>query len=246
MRLPKFFAILFCSVAANLFGQNELFEQANTAYENLEYKQAVNSYLALEKEGFSSANLFYNMGNAYYNLDEVGKSILYFEKALKVEPNLKDAKHNLQLAYLKSDNQIEPLPKLFIVEWWQSLLSKKSASTWAWQGVIFIWLAIVLLILYRWKKMTWSKVLGILILLFGLSYICLAWQKYNYDYKHQFAIVLPEKVALKNSPNLDGENVLLAFEGLRIEIVDQVDDWYQIRLEDGTDAWLLKETVALI
>lgn len=246
MRLARFIYSLIFLFSGSILAQSELYEQANAAYEKADFKQAAIGYKKLEKDGWRSANLYYNLANAYYQLDELGKSILYYEKTLKLHPSFKDAKHNLQLAYLKSETQIEPLPSLFIVEWWQGLISKKTASGWAWHGVILVWIGVLFLMLYRWKKMTWSKFLGVVILMAGLAYTFLAWQKYNYDYRRQFAIIIAESVDLRENPNPESVGLFEAHEGLKVEVVDQVDEWFQVRLEDGVEAWVLKTDLEVI
>ena len=106
----KYMAIaLFLMMAVNLSAQSngQLWNSANDAYSMGQYETAYNDYLKIEESGHHSYKLYYNMGNACYKMGNAGKAILYYEKALKLDPAGEDAKVNLQIAKLQTLDKIE-------------------------------------------------------------------------------------------------------------------------------------------
>lgn len=245
MKSLKYFIILFALIG-KLWAQNETFELANLAYEKGNYEHAIIQYQQLIDEGFNNADLYYNLGNAYYKTNQVALSILHFEKALKIEPSNNEIEHNLRLTYLQTQNQFEPLPQLFFVKWWHFFLSQNSASQWGKKAVTFIWLAFLCLVVYLFLKRKWLKYLASVFLFLTVLYSFIAYQKNKFDNNNEMAIVMQHDIELKETPNQNAETIINLPEGLKLQIIDQVDEWSQVKLEDGTSAWVKSNTLARI
>lgn len=246
MKFLKVICFLLTLIGGELYASSEVFEEANSAYEQGDYEQALAKYKIILESDADLPELNFNLATTYYQLDQLGESILYYEKALKLDPGNQKAKHNLQLAYLKSDNQIEPIPQLFFVEWWHQLLAYRNASSWAKWAVFFAWVSVALFIFSRLKEIRALKYMGWISLILCLSLAFLSFQKNNYDRSHQYAIVMTKEVALRETPNQKAEEVLVAFEGLKIEVVDSVDEWTKVQLEDETSGWIQTANIAKI
>jgi len=245
MKLLKIYILLAFSLNY-VQAQVEMFDEANMLYETGEYAQAIKKYEQILKNDLSSENIHYNLGNAYYNTNQVGLSILHLEKALQLNPGSKKIIHNLSLAYLKTKNKIEPLPRLFIVSCWYDFLSKNNASQWGKKAIISVFVSLILLIFYKFYKKSFLQYLAFITIICSITFAFVASRKYEYDYNHHFAILMNTEVALKETPNEKAKIVALIHEGLKLEIIDQVDDWSQIKLEDGTEAWVLTVVLAEI
>lgn len=237
---------IFIALFSTAFAQQNTFESANKAYENENYTTAVEQYEQLLKEGYHSENLYYNLGNAYFKTGELGKSILYLEKAQKLAPRNKDIHHNLRFAYARTADNIEPLPHLFFVNWWFSLLNFFSASKWAVLGISLLWFSLILWGLFTFFKVKKIKLGSILFLSLSLVLLFLAYQKNNYDKESNSAIILQKVVNTKSSPNHNAQELGTIHEGLKVSVQDSVDNWYKIKLQDGSEAWVKKEVLALI
>ncbi len=98
----------------NAQSPRELLNKANTSYSQSQYKEALTDYLKIEEMGYASEVLFYNIGNTYFKLNEIGKSILYYERALKLNPSDKDLINNLTLAKEFTLDRIEEIPDFII------------------------------------------------------------------------------------------------------------------------------------
>ena len=94
-----FILILLVSVSikADISDPKGVFDEGNKQYEEHNYEAAINSYKGLCEE-FYSPELFLNLGNSYYKVDDIPNTILYYEKALKLSPGNLNILHNLKLA----------------------------------------------------------------------------------------------------------------------------------------------------
>ena len=120
MDMKKIFMMLLLAFSfANLYANEngELWTKANEAYSVGQYETALADYSKIEEGGYESYKLYYNMGNAWYKLGNMGKAILYYEKALKLNPAGEDAKNNLQIAKLRTLDKIDVLPEFILTTW---------------------------------------------------------------------------------------------------------------------------------
>ena len=99
-------------------------KEGNKAYSEGKYEDALTYYSKILKNDFEGGELYFNLGNTYYKLDEIGKSIYYYEKALKFIEGDETLEQNLEIARLKIIDKIEPIPKLFI---WKSRPAAKNS-----------------------------------------------------------------------------------------------------------------------
>ena len=110
MNWTKYFLIsascLFFAVSSS-FGA-PTWEAANEAYQNGKYEEAKVDYLQLADMHEYSADLFYNLGNAWFKLGDQGRAILNYQRALVLNPRLDEAKSNLQTALRIVGNDDQP------------------------------------------------------------------------------------------------------------------------------------------
>ncbi|PIQ08501.1 MAG: competence protein, partial [Ignavibacteriales bacterium CG18_big_fil_WC_8_21_14_2_50_31_20] len=123
--------------------QDEIMNDANNYYQNKQYEKAIEKYNSILELNFESSALYYNLGNAYFRTNQIGKSILNYERALKLDPNNEDLQYNLAIVKARTADRIKEVPKLFIIEWWEMLIS--SLSTVMWQVLVLIFYLIFLM-----------------------------------------------------------------------------------------------------
>src|SRR6059058_6491953 len=91
-------ASLAVFLAMSLFAQSDAeFMRANQAYAQGHFKEAIDGYEALVRSGRWNANLFYDLGNAYFRTSDFGRAILNYERALALERHHPEATANLQI-----------------------------------------------------------------------------------------------------------------------------------------------------
>lgn len=218
------------------------FNAANEFFAAEDYSSATAAYLASIEKGDSGAAVFYNLGNTYYKQEMYPEAILYYEKSLKQAPADPDATHNLSMAKLKIIDRIEPVPQLFLLEWRDAILGSCSSCRWSLFSLVAAWAAFGAMVFYLfvpWKfasRISWYKVfafggLGLLFALFAL-------QQRSVEHSDRSAVLFAQTAYVKSAPNNSGTDLFILHEGVKVQVVDEVGEWYEIRLADGKLGWL--------
>ena len=242
--------VLCFSVAGRADEAALQFEQANQVYRNASFEQAVTMYEQILSSGRESAELYYNLGNAYFKMQNMPGAILNYERALRLAPGDEDARYNLRLANLRVIDKIEPVPELFFVEWWEGLLSMFSAEGWGMAAIAALWcsaLAAALMIATR-SFIVQRSMLAILAAALALSALTLTsaiQQGHLEDVPHD-AIVFFASVPVKSAPDKQSTDLFVLHEGVKVELLDEVGIWRKIRLADGKVGWLPLEALTVI
>lgn len=225
------------------------FEDGNAAYSEGNYQQALELYENIENSGMESAALYYNMGNTYYKMKEYPKAILYYEKALKLDPGNEDIRTNLEIANMAVVDKINVIPQSFISRWWNGLKSSFSVDGWAWISVASFALLLLCLFAFLMARRTGVRKLGFFVGL--LMAICLAFSivfavgKQRDMNQQDEAIIMTPTVTAKSSPSMTSVDLFVLHEGTKVRILDVSSEWCKIRLADGSVGWLqAKDMVA--
>ena len=241
--------ILFAFCAnAMLFAQDPvlLFEEANRIYAQGDYQSAVDLYLKIIEQGVESGEVYFNLGNAYYKLDQIGFSILYYEKAKKYIEGDPALEQNLALARLKIVDKIDSIPKIFIEEWWYEVLHFTSINTMLWISFSLFTLSVLLLIIQiLYNRPIFRRVMWILISIFLIIALLSVSRIYEFE-TSEFGVILEEKVSVFSEPGLGGTEVFILHEGTKVSINRGLDDWYEISIPDGKTGWLRSNTLETI
>ena len=238
------YILIFYIVVQQAFAveSDTLFFRANNEYSKELYTNAVEHYLQIIDQGYESAELYFNLGNAYFKLDDIPSAILYYEKARKLDPNDEDINFNLNVANTKIADKIEPIPELFFQRWWRSVYNLFGANVWAKISVVGFILFFILLSFYLLSNfLVVRKVAfytGVIIFFFTLFTFIVAYQKYNIIKHQKEAIVFTPTITVKSSPNLNSVDLFVIHEGSKVKIIEEVGGWYEIRIANGSVGWL--------
>ena len=224
--------------------------EADSAYAKEQYQQAAMEYEALLKNGVS-AELYYNLGNAYYRMDNITKAVIAYERAWLLSPGDKDIRFNLQMARSKTIDKITPESEMFFVTWYRSLVSLQSVDAWARLALIALVATIVLALVYLFSDRIWLRKVGffggILLLFIFLASNLLAWQqKRGLDHRTG-AVVISSAVSVKSTPSKNGTDLFILHEGTKVTITDStMKEWRQVRVADGKEGWLETKEIEVI
>jgi tetratricopeptide (TPR) repeat protein len=250
MILALFIILNLSIVYGNAKDADARFKQANSLYSKGEFSKAAGIYEQLLTEGFRSSALHYNLGNTYYRMDETAKSILQYEKALKLDPANDDINFNLQLANLKAVDKINETPKVFIIRWQESLSELYGSGGWAGAALIFIWSAAISFAFFFYTRNPLQKKIlfagtGLFVVLF---FICIAFAGVSYarEKANDEAIIMPANVYIKSSPDNTSNDLFILHEGAKVKILDTIGDWKEIKLADGKKGWAPKSSLGVI
>ncbi|MBQ8702858.1 MAG: tetratricopeptide repeat protein [Bacteroidales bacterium] len=241
--------LLTLGTQAAPYTQNAV-QLADSAYRAGNYEEAVSAYEEVLSQGLASADLYYNLGNAYYRTDRMGLAILNYERALRLKPSMGDARENLALAESKTADRITTLPKLFVVRWVDVLCIHITPAVWRVVWLVLLALLGLSLVAMRLgssrnlrKAGLLSAVLSVVLLLLATLLLISSTRRFN---AHREAIVLPQAVTVKSSPEQQGTDKLVLHEGTKLTITDSLSGWYKITIADGTSGWCQKENVERI
>ena len=240
--------MLFSASYAESYQQ--LMQRANTAYQQQQYAEAVTLYQQIADAGNEGSVLYYNLGNAYYKTDDLSHALLWYERALRLDPRNEDIKHNIAFVNRQLVDRIEVLPELFITRWWNALSKSLTSNTWAMLSIIFcvqIFLSVVLLLVAR---RPWLRSLGM-----ATALICLLLTVFSIIFAHKEAVryeKFPEAIVMqpvlnaKSTPNATGNDLFVIHEGLKVGVTDRLNDWLEIKLPNGEKGWVPAQGVEVI
>ncbi len=222
-------------------------EQAQKAYSAGQYYYAIELYDSIIKQGYTSAALYYNIGNAYFKTNQMPYAIWYYEKAKKLSPGDESINFNLNLANTLITDKIDALPTLFYVKWWKATYSLFHADTWAKMSVVLIFLVCIFLALFLIaRSVTFKKLSFFLCLTFfvlAVFTLIFANKQYRETYKQQSAIVFSPRITAKSSPDENSIDLFVIHEGTKVNIQDNLGEWCEIKLANGNVGWIKKSLV---
>ena len=240
----------FILLTSTLHLQEAAALKADEAYRQADYPSAIEQYEAVLANQYTSADLYYNLGNAYYRTDQLALAILNYERALRLKPSMSDARENLALAESKTVDSITPLPKFFLSRWVDFLCTHISPAIWRilWLSLLALTaLSVVIMRLGSSRKFRkvglTTGVVSLVLLLLATLLLINATRRFN---AHREAIVLSPAVSIKSSPEQQGVDKMVLHEGTKLTISDSLSGWYKITIADGTSGWCQKESVERI
>jgi len=224
--------------------------EADSAYVHGQYQQAITQYEALLKQG-ASADLYYNLGNAYYRTENIPEAVLNYERALLLSPGDRDIRFNLQIARSKTFDKIVPESEMFFVTWYRSLVSMMSVDGWARTALVALALTIILLLVYLFSERIWLRKAGffggVALLLLFVGANIFAWQQKTDLLNRKGAIIFAPSVTVKSTPAANGTNLFILHEGTKVVITDgSMKEWKEIRLSDGKEGWIESKHIRVI
>lgn len=230
-----------CFVA---FGQEKdtTFENANAAYNAGQFEKAVMLYKQILESGQHSAELYFNLGNSYYRLNQVGESIFYFEKAKQLQPTDEDINVNSSFAQNMAIDAMEVLPKSQVTQLKDSIIELFSQEGWAYFIVLLAWLLVLFWGLYLWNKIPFIKrtffVSSLVLALFLIGSLFIAAIKSANTADTTYGILFNEKMEVWAEPNSRAEVLFLLHEGTKVQMLDKLQDWQKIQIANGSEGWI--------
>ena len=245
--------VLLLSLAMPAAAQEDvssLWEKAGEAFAAGQWQNALNCYQMIEGEGLVSDDLYYNIGNTFLKLQDNAHAILYYERALKLNPSHADAAHNLEIVRQMTLDKIDEVPDFILVSWFHNLRQGLSANAWAWITLALLLLAGILLTVFRsgaprsLRKV--SFILSCIVLVLAIFTFIFSLQQKRAVTRQDSAIVTAPVCSVKSSPAEGGKTVFVLHEGTKVRLLDDVGDWARIEIADGRQGWAQGSTFEII
>lgn len=223
--------------------------QAEEAYKIGDFRKAVSIYESLVAQGFRSPDLYYNAGNAYFRNGQLGWAILYFEKAALLAPSDQDIQHNLDVARSRVVDPIDPLPSFFLTRWWRQLSALMSPDGWSGLGAALLWLSAAGWIWWLLARTRMRRKVGFAVgaaaLLLALVPFALGATRSSILHKSGAAVIVQPQSLLRSAPDSEVDLQTL-HEGIKVNILDAIGQWYKVSLPNGDAGWLPQQDVRTI
>ena len=220
------------------------------AYDNREYAKAIDIYETVIEESGATSQLFYNLGNAYYRSNEIGKAILNYERAQRIDPTDEAIKANLKFAQEHIKDEVLEQHEIFFVEWFYALTSLFGVNTWATIAVSAFMLLLAGVVVFLLVRNRGVRSTGLAMIIIGLLVSAFAniaaLVTYSIVTDNTQAIVMKEEATMMSAPG-SSTALMKIHEGRKVTITDDsIEDWKEIELEDGTIGWVKKNDIERI
>ncbi|MFI3240546.1 MAG: tetratricopeptide repeat protein [Bacteroidales bacterium] len=260
-RLFYILLVLVVTLSVTPASAQDLIQKANTAYNNGEFNEAITQYQLVADSLGTSSSLFYNIGNSYYKIGELGKAILYYERALKLDPTNEDVKFNLEFVNAKiisSENKLAEANILAVII--ESIKNINSSNGWAVIAIISFLLIIVAILLYIFattimiRKISFFGGIALFLLMIVANIFAFSIKNSTKE-----AIITAPSVILSTSPRTPkdkSEEAYLLNEGIKLIIVDSLKTtvnntessvWYEVSVgNSNSKSWVNANQVEVI
>ncbi len=247
---PIKYILIFLVVFTTKNYSNNTLQDAEKAYDSKNYKEAIVNYEQLVKDGFKSYQLYYNLGNAYFRNNQLGKTIYYYELARKINPNDEDVRINLGIASAKTVDKIDAKENFFISAVKSNVLSSFTTQSWAWFSILTLGVACVLFFVFVSSKSIGVKRFAftlscLLLITFAVTY-ALGYSALKSKSENKFAIITTKEIKIMNEPTVSASSKFSLHEGTKIRVVENNGDWLLIKLDNGNEGWVKVLDVGII
>ena len=218
-----------------------LFEGANKLYEQGKFSEAAATYEKLIQSGQTSAAIFFNLGNAYFKAGQIGRAVVAYRQAERINPRDPDVRANLLFARKQVQGPT------FVATRWMQWLNHLTTNEWTLLLTAGLWALILLLILLQWRP-AWRGSLRIYIVLLVLGVVftavCLI-AVLNQKRRVPIAVVVTRDASVHHGPLEESQMSFVAHDGAELRVLDQKDNWLEVTAGGGRRGWLRRDQVAL-
>lgn len=244
--------MLFASVSATMAQQTstERWEMGNKAYMEGAYDKAIEEYCAILEGGEYSLELYYNLANAYFKMENIGKAILYYNKALRIAPSQEDVLHNLAIAETRTKDKITAVPEFFLHRWMRVVRNSVSCNAWGALSVLFFALILTFVLLFLLASRLGVRKAGfygaLCSLLLFVATTAFAISSRNDILTKDEAVVMSSAISVKSSPDRSATDLFVLHEGTKLRIVAEFDEWIEVVIADGKKGWTERKNIETI
>ena len=239
--MKRLIFILSLFICSQSFASEQVFEQGNKQYAIENYSTAISLYDSILTLGTESSELYYNLGNCYYKTNDWANAIWHYEKSLQLNNNEK-TKHNLELVKLKIIDQIEPLPQLFYKKWWINLTLILSAQVWQILTLFGIGFIFILQLISQFISLK-SKLITKIFSAITVIILLITQTSYHNNFTKKDAIIFSETITVNSAPTSSSTNLFTLHSGSKVEIIDTIGDWINIKIANGNSGWIAQNSI---
>lgn len=245
--------LLLLSLPHKGWGQtaaSSLYQRANQAYQEGRFPEAIEIYQQILETGLTNGAVLYNLGNAYFKDNQLGRAILSYERAKRLLPRDQDVAANLALANQLTVDKIttEKVPLFITVFTWLAH-SMNIAELTRLSFILYLLTAIlVVAVIWVQRSELRKKILAVALMAGLLLVIATASLLGNIYQQRRVsqAIVLSPMADARSGPGSDYTKIFTIHEGTKTRIRQEREGWYLISLPNGLAGWVPGEIAEII
>ena len=237
--------------AQSLSYPDSLWKAGVEAYAAGNYASAVKDWEDVRATGLTSRELLYNLGNGYVKTGEIGKAVLSYERALRMDPSDADVKYNLEYTRSLTQDRIDSVPEFFLETWGRNACYSLPSDTWAVLSLVLLAVTLLLALLFMLGSSAGKRRLGFFgaIVAFIVTFVCwdfAGWQSRE-ERRQDLAIVIKTVSQVGSSPSEESaKSLFILHEGTKVKILDNVSGFSQIEIADGRQGWIPSRDIEII
>ena len=220
-----------------------LIQKANALYAKKQYDSALVLYQNVLEQGWEAPELYYNIGNVYFRKGNLAKAILFYERAHRLDPTNDKIAYNLKFANQFVQDKFDVVPEFFFRRWWHAIVRSLDSNTWAWISILSFVLTLICFYIFLFSRKLSLRKLGFylgLVLFFVSIFSFFSGLSSRRYFTHSTEAIIMSTSSVRSSPSMDGTELYILHDGVKVRILSQSDGWYEVRLPNGSIGWIKK------
>lgn len=202
------------------------------------------------KEGLESGELYYNLGNSYFRMNDLANARLYYEKALLIEPGDRDTRHNIDYLSTKIEDKILVADTFFLNIWFRAVQNLFASNVWATIAVVFFLVLMASLATFFFsrsivvkKAVFYAGIVAAVIVIFANIF---AFRQKDKIEDRDTAIVMVGSASVVSSPDINSKELFILHAGTKVYITKQDRNWLEIEIDNGSVGWIQRDKIEII
>lgn len=228
--------------------------EAVTAYNDGHFRRAIEILEvekdAMLKDGLESAGLYYNLGNAYFRMNDLANARLYYEKALLIDPSDRDTRHNIDYLSTKIEDKILVADTFFLNIWFRAVQNLFASNAWAIIAVVFFLTLITGLVAFFFSRSVVIKktafYIGIVSLVIVIFANVFAFRQKDKIENRDSAVIMVGSASVVSSPDINSKALFVLHAGTKVYITKQDRNWLEIEIDNGSVGWIQRDKIEII
>jgi tetratricopeptide (TPR) repeat protein len=226
-------------------GSADEFKAANALYDAGKFSEAITAYEQIQPK---TANLFFNLGNANFRAGQVGRAVLNYERARRLEPRDPDILANLKFAEQKLGVDDVNAPPTAWQRILRTIVDSHTPGEWSAYELTGVWLAVLALGLMLWIRSARTLLLTGAVAAFALLLAAGSALSDQMIHEHAAprAVVLVRRAEARFAPLSDSTVHFQLNEGTEVGVCEDRDQWLLVERADGQQGWVKRDAVELV
>ncbi|MBD8389473.1 tetratricopeptide repeat protein [Dysgonomonas sp. BGC7] len=227
---------------------------ATTAYNEGKFHEAIAILEKTGKEelakGNESADLYYNLGNAYFRINDLANARLNYERALLLAPGDKDIKHNIDYLLTKVEDKILVADTFFLNIWFRVVQNILSSDGWAVLAIASFLVFIAGLVFFFFSKSIVVKkgafyvgLVSLVIVIFANIFV---FKQKNKIEHRDTAVIMVGSVPALSSPDINSKELFILHSGTKVSVTKEDRNWFEIEIDNGSVGWISRDKLEII